>query len=73
MEGIEVPVIGPPQRKIDARLLVYDVSLRPDFFAQVVIPRNLTALEARRIGSFLLTLAVDVDAETLARICAVSN
>lgn len=33
--------------------------LRPDFLAQVVIPRDLTAEEARRLGAFLLTLAVD--------------
>jgi len=33
--------------------------LRPDFLAQVVIPRDLTADEARRLGAFLLTLAVD--------------
>lgn len=33
--------------------------LRPDFLAQVVIPRDLTAEEARRLGAFLLTLASD--------------
>jgi hypothetical protein len=33
--------------------------LRPDFLAQVVIPRDLTAEEARRLGAFLLTLATD--------------
>lgn len=33
--------------------------LRPDFLAQVVIPRDLTAEEARRLGAFLLTLAAD--------------
>lgn len=33
--------------------------LRPDHSAQVVVPRNLTVEEARRIGAFLLTLAVD--------------
>jgi len=33
--------------------------LRSDFLAQVVIPRDLTAEEARRLGAFLLTLAVD--------------
>jgi hypothetical protein len=33
--------------------------LRPDFLAQVVIPRDLTADEARRLGAFLLTLAAD--------------
>jgi hypothetical protein len=33
--------------------------LRKDFLAQVVIPRDLTAEEARRLGAFLLTLAAD--------------
>jgi len=33
--------------------------LRPDHSAQVVVPRNLTVEEARRMGAFLLTLAVD--------------
>ncbi len=33
--------------------------LRPDFLAQVVIPRDLTAEEARRLGAFLMTLAMD--------------
>ena len=34
--------------------------LRPDFLAQVVIPRDLTAEEARRLGAFLMALAADV-------------
>ncbi len=33
--------------------------LRPDFLAQVVIPRDLTVEEARRLGAFLMTLAAD--------------
>jgi hypothetical protein len=33
--------------------------LRPDRSAQVVVPRDLTVDEARRMGAFLLTLAVD--------------
>lgn len=33
--------------------------LRSDFLAQVVIPRDLTSEEARRLGAFLLTLAAD--------------
>lgn len=33
--------------------------LRPDFLAQVVIPRDLKADEARRLGAFLATLAID--------------
>jgi hypothetical protein len=33
--------------------------MRPDFLAQVVIPRDMTTEEAKRLGAFLLTLAVD--------------
>lgn len=33
--------------------------IRSDFLAQVVIPRDLTVAEARRIGAFLETVAVD--------------
>jgi hypothetical protein len=33
--------------------------IRPDFLAQVVVPRDLSMQEARRLGAFLLTLAVD--------------
>jgi hypothetical protein len=33
--------------------------LRPDLLAQVVVPRDLTVEEARRMGAFLMTLAVD--------------
>ena len=33
--------------------------LRPDLLAHVVVPRDLTVEEARRMGAFLVTLAVD--------------
>jgi hypothetical protein len=33
--------------------------LRPDLLAQVMVPRDLTVEEARRMGAFLVTLAVD--------------
>jgi hypothetical protein len=33
--------------------------LRPELLAQVVVPRDLTVEEARRMGAFLVTLAVD--------------
>lgn len=33
--------------------------IRTDFLAQVVIPRDLTVEEAKRLGAFLLTLATD--------------
>ncbi len=39
--------------------LTLSFPLRSDFLAQVVIPRDLTAIEARRLGAFLLTIAVD--------------
>jgi hypothetical protein len=33
--------------------------LRPDFLAELIIPRDLKTDEARRLGAFLLTLAAD--------------
>jgi hypothetical protein len=33
--------------------------IRPEFLAQVVIPRDITVDEARRLGAFILTLAAD--------------
>ena len=36
-----------------------DFPLRPDLLAQVVVPRDLTVEEARRMGAFLVTLAAD--------------
>jgi hypothetical protein len=39
--------------------LSLDYPLRPDLLAQVVVPRDLTTEEARRMGAFLVTLAVD--------------
>jgi hypothetical protein len=33
--------------------------LRTDFLVQIVLPRDLTVEEAKRLGAFLLTLAVD--------------
>ncbi|MBW4515225.1 MAG: hypothetical protein KME11_08375 [Timaviella obliquedivisa GSE-PSE-MK23-08B] len=43
--------------------LTLSFPLRSDFLAQVVIPRDLTAIEARRLGAFLLTIAVDYQPE----------
>lgn len=37
--------------------------LRSDFLAQVVIPRDLSHLEAKRLGAFILTLATDYQPE----------
>lgn len=39
--------------------LSLDYPIRSDFLAQVVVPRDLTLVEARRLGAFLLTLAAD--------------
>jgi hypothetical protein len=36
-----------------------DYPLRPGFLARVIVPRDLTVDEARRMGIFLLTLAPD--------------
>ena len=33
--------------------------MRPDFLAQVVIPRDMKVVEARRFSRFILTLAQD--------------
>jgi len=37
--------------------------LRADFLAQVVIPRDMSELEAKRLGAFVLTLAMDYQPE----------
>lgn len=39
--------------------IALEYPLRPEQSAQVVVPRDLTMDEARRMGAFLLTLAVD--------------
>ena len=39
--------------------IALEYPLRADQSAQVVVPRDLTVEEARRMGAFLLTLAVD--------------
>jgi hypothetical protein len=39
--------------------LTLEYPLRPDLLAQVVVPRDLTVEEARRMGAFLVTLAAD--------------
>jgi hypothetical protein len=43
--------------------LTLSYPLRSDFLAQVVIPRDLTTNEARRLGAFLLTIAIDYQPE----------
>jgi hypothetical protein len=37
----------------------FEYPLRPDLLAQVMVPRDLTVEEARRMGAFLVTLAAD--------------
>ena len=37
--------------------------LRPDFLAQIFIPRDLSQLEAKRLGAFILTLSSDYQPE----------
>jgi hypothetical protein len=44
---------------IQATDISLEYPLRPDQLAQVVVPRDLTVEEARRMGAFLVTLAVD--------------
>lgn len=44
---------------IQATEISLEYPLRPDQLAQVVVPRDLTVEEARRMGAFLVTLAVD--------------
>lgn len=39
--------------------IALEYPLRPEVLARVVIPRDLTVEEARRMGAFLVTLAVD--------------
>jgi hypothetical protein len=39
--------------------LTHQFPVRADFLAQVVVPRDLTVHEAKRLGAWLLTLAVD--------------
>ena len=44
--------------------IALEYPLRPDLLAQVVVPRDLTVEEARRMGAFLVTLAVDFKPST---------
>jgi hypothetical protein len=39
--------------------IALEYPIRPDTLARVVVPRDLTVEEARRMGAFLVTLAVD--------------
>lgn len=48
--------------------IVYDIPLRPDFMAQLVVPRDLTIAEARKLASTLLTVCIDVTPGDIAQI-----
>jgi hypothetical protein len=43
--------------------LTLSYPLRTDFLAQIVIPRDLNTIEAKRLAGFLLTIAVDYTPE----------
>jgi hypothetical protein len=67
------PVAGPmpirarPGSPVQARTadgIALEYPLRPDLLAHVVVPRDLTVEEARRMGAFLVTLAVDFRASS---------
>jgi hypothetical protein len=47
------------ERAETATALVMTFPLRPDFNAQLILPRDLTTEESRRLGAFIATLAAD--------------
>lgn len=53
------PHVQAPQWQSTQGGIALAYPLRPDLLAQVVVPRDLTVEEARRMGAFLVTLAVD--------------
>jgi hypothetical protein len=55
---------GKPEKEVTpSGGLTLSYPLRSDFLAQVVIPRDLTSVEAKRLGAFLLTIANDYQPE----------
>jgi hypothetical protein len=50
---------GPAEPSVSGEGIALHYPLRPDLLAHVVVPRDLTVDEARRMGAFLVTLAVD--------------
>lgn len=54
-EREEIPASGPA--------LALSYPLRPDFLAQVLIPRDMKREEARRLSAFIMTLASDFSPE----------
>ena len=57
--GSSAPAALPPAAALAGDGISLQYPLRPDLLAQVVVPRDLTVDEARRMGAFLVTLAVD--------------
>jgi hypothetical protein len=53
------PRSSAPEAPTQSSGLPLSYPIRPDFLAQVVIPRDLTVNEAKRLGAFIMTLAVD--------------
>ncbi len=51
-------LVSPPAAPVFQHLSL-DYPLRPDFLAQIVVPRDLRVEEARRLGAFVMTLATD--------------
>ncbi len=41
--------------------MTVDFNMRPDFLAQVVVPRDMKAVEARRLSRFIMALAMDYE------------
>ena len=54
---------GPKETIHHSHGLSLSYPLRSDFLAQVVIPRDMSELEAKRLGAFILTLATDYQPE----------
>lgn len=47
------------QPKDPARGFVTELNLRDDFNAQLIVPRNITVQEARRLAAFVMSLVID--------------
>jgi hypothetical protein len=60
-ENIYVRTVPPSTASGPQRVqgLTLDFPMRADFLAQVVVPRDMKSYEARRLASFILTLADD--------------
>lgn len=52
---------GSPATTGGARLVVYPFPVRPDIFAELKLPADLTVDEARRLGKFLEAVALTAD------------